>query len=126
MKYSAKQYAAALVAAVRGKSSSEQKEVMRRFFLLILRHGLWSRRALIIKEVKRQYLKELGMREVLVSAPEPLNSGTRKEIKRVIGKNIFWQEAVEPELLAGLKILIDEEVLIDASGKTQLDKLFGK
>lgn len=124
MRYSVKQYAAAFTSALGGKSVSEQKELSRRFLLVLQRHGLWSRRMPIIKEVERQYFKERGTRKVAVAAAAPLTAETRQEIERIIGKNIFWQETVEPELLAGMKILIDEEVLIDATGKTRLEKLF--
>lgn len=124
MKYSVKQYAAALVAALREKSDSEQRETARRFFVLLHRHGLWSRRLLILKEVERQFLKEHDARKVAVAAALPLSSKTRREIERTVGKNIFWQETVEPELLAGIKILVDDEILIDASAKRYVKRLF--
>lgn len=124
MPYSSRQYASALVAALKGKSDSEQKEAIRRFIALLRKRGLWSRRMLMLKETERQYLKEAGAAKVSLASAAPLAPETRRGIERVLGKNILWQERIDPGLLAGIKILVNEELLIDATAKRQIERMF--
>lgn len=124
MRHSVKQYASALVAAVKGKSDSEQREAIRRFITLLRKRGLWSRRMLMLKEAERQYLKEAGAVKVSLASAAPLAPETRREIERVLGKNILWQERTDPGILAGIKILVNEELLIDATAKRQIERMF--
>lgn len=124
MRYSVKQCAAALVAALRQKPDSEQKKTVRRFLFLLRKHGLWQRRMFILKEAERQYLRERNASKVVIASAAPVAPKTRQEIKRIVGRNAFWQETIEPGLLAGLKILINDEMLIDATGKRQVERMF--
>lgn len=125
MKLSTKQYASALHRAISGKSEIERKHIIRNFLFILQKNRDWQRLGLILKEVERLYLRESGLRKVEVETASPVKN-LRNELEMILGKNIFMKEKINPEILAGIKILIDDEFLIDASAKGRVDKMFSK
>ena len=102
----------------------EQQRLQRQFLVLVGQKGDSRRLGLILKEVEKQDLREQGLKKVLVETPDPITPQIKKGIREVLGKDILIQEKINPELIAGIKILINDEILVDASAKTQLRKLF--
>ena len=124
MKFSARQYAAALLEAASGKPEAERKRLLKRFFLLLVKNGDFARLGAVLQETERQFLKASGTRKVKVETPAPLAESVKKDIEHLVGKKVFLEETINPALLAGIRILIDEEILIDASAETQIRKMF--
>lgn len=124
MKHSARQYAEALIDALHGKEDKERLAVLRRFVRLLRRKG--DNRQL--KRIAVQYEKYLLKREkrvkLEVSSPEALSDKTRKALKEAVGKDLLLIEKIDPSLLAGIQILLDDTVLIDATGRRMLETLF--
>ena len=126
MKYSARIYANALVAVLREKSAAEQKKITRRFAALLQKNRDWPRRAAIIRAADKEYRRVSGRTHIRVETPESLTGHTEKEIKNMFGRGAFLDTAVVPQHLAGIRILIDDEVLIDATARRRMDRLFPK
>lgn len=126
MKYRTAQYAQALHAAVKDVPEQKQKEIMRRFAALLGRHRVSGKSDLIVAAYEKIVLQESGMRKVTIESVAPVSEQLKKEIIELLGKKIFIEEEAHPELLAGIKILVDNELLIDASAKRQLEKIFQK
>ena len=126
MKYRVVQYAQALHNAVRGKSEKEQKEIMRRFAALLTRHRTSGKSNLIIAAYEKIVLRENGMRKVRIESASPVTERLKKEISEILGKGTYLEEQTNPKLLAGIKILVDGELLIDASAERQLERIFQK
>lgn len=124
MHYSVSHYAFALKEALKGKSEKERKEILKRFLLLLRRNHASSRLARILQKYEYVVLKESGLSKVRIESPAPLKADVRREISKAVGKKVILQEEIRTELLGGIKILIDDEVLIDASASHQLEKLF--
>lgn len=124
MKYRVTQYAQALHAALKNEPASKQKEIMRRFVVLLGRHRMSAKSGLIVSAYEKIVLRESGMRKVKIESAAPITEHLKKEISGILGKKILIEEKMNPELLAGIKILVDNELLIDASAKRQLEKLF--
>lgn len=123
MKFSTQQYATALYGALAEKSEPERKAVFRNFLSILQKNRDWSRLGLILKEVERLYLKEAGLKKVEVETASSSKT-MQRELKEILGKNILIKERVNPEILAGLKILINDEILVDASAKAQINRMF--
>mgnify|MGYP003394656396 FL=1 len=64
------------------------------------------------------------MRKVRIESAAPVSAQLKKEISEILGKKIVLEEKTRPDLLAGIKILVDDELLIDATGKRQLERIF--
>lgn len=126
MKYRITQYAEALHAALKNAPASKQKEVMRRFAVLLTRHRMSGKSDLVVAAYEKIVLRESGMRKVRIESAAPVSERLKKEIGGILGKKLVVEEETHPELLAGIKILVDNELLIDASAKRQLEKIFQK
>ena len=126
MRYTTKQYALALFAALKNKSAADRKEIIKRFLIILRKNRDGARLKLILQETERQHLKDMGLKKVEVVSAGGLSSKVKKEMGEILGGKILWQESVESKLLAGLRILIDEENLIDASASRFLNKIFVK
>ena len=126
MKYRPEQYAKALFAACHEKSDAEQKKIIKRFTDLLVRHQAMGKTHAICAAYEKLELRNKGMRSVRLETASLASEKLKNEIHRVLGKNIHIKEVVNPDLLGGLKILIDDEILIDASARRQMEELFIK
>ncbi|MBI2640515.1 MAG: F0F1 ATP synthase subunit delta [Candidatus Sungbacteria bacterium] len=123
-KYSISQYAAALILALEEKSGSKRSETIRRFLFIVRKNKDWSKLGRIVKEAEKQSLKKQGIKKVEVESAAPLSRAVKKEIEKIIGAKVVLEEKVRPEVLAGIKVLVDDEILIDASGISQVERMF--
>ncbi len=126
MRHTIPQYAVAFLGALQGKSGSERREAIRRFLFVLRKNKDWQKTNRIVKEVEKQELRAQGLRKVELESTDPVSQEIKKELTKIFGKKLFFKETMRPELLAGVKILVDGEILIDASGKRRLDLMFNK
>ena len=126
MRYSTKQYAATLVSALAGKSEKDEKKIIANFFSLLKRNGDFVKRREIFKEIERVVRKSDGVRKVVLETTVPVSEEVKKEIEKNLGSKAIFEENINPSVIGGMKILVDDEYLIDATVKRQLDKLFSK
>ena len=123
MKYAVSQYAEALVESLEGHTDKERKRLVRNFLSLLRTHRASSQLPRILGQAEAYILKKQGLKKVCIESPSPLSRATVHEIKKILGQNIVIEESSNPRLLAGINILVDNETLIDATGKTQLEKM---
>jgi len=126
MRYSIKQYAATVVSALTDKSDKDEHKIITNFFNFLRRNGDFVKRREIFKEIDRVSRESKGVRKVVIEAAAPISQETKKEIEKNLGAKAIFQENINPDVLGGIKILIDDEYLVDATVKRQLDKLFSK
>ncbi len=128
MKYTVKQYAATLLDSVqsngKAKSDKDQAAVVKKFLTLLQRNGDFARRAQIIKEAERQHFKANGIHKVDVELASETPASLEKDIEGAIGGKIVFRSLMNKEILGGIKILIDDETLIDGSARRQIARLF--
>lgn len=123
MKYHPREYAAALVAALEKKSLAEQKEITRNFVKLLHKYGDGAKVASVSREFERRYLAAAGLKKALIESADPTGGKLKNEIEKILGGNILFREIINPRLIAGIKILINDEVLVDASAQTQIKRM---
>lgn len=126
MKYSPRQYAKALLLILAERKPPEQKELIRRFLLLLSKKGDRSRLGLIVREFEKQHLAALKIKKVQLESVDPVPARVKKEMETLLGHNLLFQEKINPVLIAGIKILVNDELLIDASAATQISRIFSK
>jgi len=126
MKYRPQQYAQALLAACEQKSDAEQKKIVKRFTDLLVRHQATGKTRLICEAYKKLSLRAQGMRGVRLETAGVVSEKFKTEIRAILGKNIHIEEVINPDLLGGVKIIVDNEILIDASARWQIEGLFIK
>ena len=124
MRYRVAHYARVLHMTLKGKKREERRIALGRFLNVLRRNRDSSRLGLILAEVEKNYLREKGINKVRIESVSPLAERLRKEITSLYGTHTLVEEVEKPELIAGVKILVDGELLIDASVLRQLTRLF--
>lgn len=124
MKYSSRIYATALAEALDGKPKEEQKQIANRFLQIVYKNRDKQKLGRILEETEKIILIKTDTAKVRLESVEPVSAKLKHEIKEVINKNVLFSEKIKPELLAGIKILINDELLIDASAQSRLNKIF--
>jgi len=126
MRYSTRQYVKAFWEALSGKREEEQILLMRNFLKILAKNRDLSRLGLILKEIQRHYFREAGLKKIEVESAAPIPPAIKKELVQIFGEKIYIKESIKPGLLAGIKIIIDDTLLIDASGRKMIEQLFYK
>lgn len=124
MKYTPRQYALALRAVLQNKTAAEKRGVIRNFLNLLTRNRDQSKLEMILQETEKAERKERGLYKIELASPTVISPELKKGIKKAFGRKVIFEEKIDPDLLAGLKILIEDDTLIDATAKNQLNKLF--
>ena len=124
MNYRPLQYAQALYAACEKKSDADKKKIVRRFAKLLVEHRATGKTAAICAAYEKLVLQSKGTRKVRVETAGALSEKLKTDIRVMLGKNIHIEALTNRDLLGGVKILIDDEILIDASARRQMENLF--
>ena len=82
--------------------------------------ALWAR---IVPCVSLEIVRHQGGRWVVVETAHALTDMQRKKIKEVFSKKDYVEERIRPELVSGLRVLVDGEREFDGSLKRKLDLL---
>jgi F0F1-type ATP synthase delta subunit len=123
MNYTSRQYAAALFDALADKEPAQRREILTQFLkTLDKNHDSHSLKRILV-DYEKVFLKKQGMRKVDIESASPITEVVRTEIEKTLGKKILLTEKVNPELIAGLTLLVDDTAFIDASARTQINTL---
>ncbi len=125
MRYKATHYAQALVEALTDTTPETAHVRIRAFGELLKKHRMLGKAQSIGRAAERRLAAAAGVRRVLVESVAS-NSAVQKEITDLLDGKVWIEEKVRPELIAGIRILIDDETLIDASAERRLAVLFKK
>ncbi|MFY9463249.1 MAG: F0F1 ATP synthase subunit delta [Candidatus Sungiibacteriota bacterium] len=124
MRSTSGQYAHALIDALVEASDDARPQIIRRFLALLRKNKDMRRLGAIMRKVEKQSLADQGLYKIAVSSVSPLTEKTKNEIEKSLAKKLLWEETIDPALLGGIRILIDDELLIDASARHRLDRMF--
>lgn len=124
MTHSPKRYARALFEALDGKTGNDRKKLLKHFLFVLSRRGDSQKLTRILVELERVYLAKAKAKKVEVESADPISRNARENIAKTLGGKVFFAERVRPELLAGIKILVNGELLIDASASSLIRKMF--
>lgn len=124
MKLSIKQYAQILYKIHEDKSDLEKNIKM--FVALLRKNNDLSKIVKIFGEFENYRKNKKGLVDVFIESPFGIDSGEKSKIKEMVvkktGKHPELKEKINPNLVAGLKIQIND-LLIDASIRTKLRNL---
>lgn len=93
---------------------------------VLARNGDAVKKNQIIEEAEKEYFRKEGISKVVAETAGEAPSSIKKDIEEALHKKVDLVSSVNPGIIGGIKILIDDETLIDASVKTQLNKLFSR
>jgi F0F1-type ATP synthase delta subunit len=124
MRYAAHYYAKALVQAL-DVPGAKQDAIAKNFLELVRRNGDETRLKKILEEASRLSRGRGGAREVMIESARPLTKTQEKSLEPLMKSGDVIQRKVNPDLVAGVKLTVNDEMQFDGSMKAKLDKLFG-
>ena len=124
MKFSSQQYAVALYDAVHETSPKDHDVVLDNFVKILAQIGELSKHQEIEKEYHLLEMKEKGISsvEVTVAKDIEINSALINQLNEIIGNKVEIKKKVDEGIVGGVIVRVDD-MLIDASIKTQLENL---
>ena len=120
MKPKAKFYAAALVRVMVSKKNNEKK-ITDNFFALLQKNGDIKKAKEIIFLAEDIYVKKAGGRRVTVETARKIDHAGLKGITK---KGDILEEKINPNLIAGVKIVVNGERQLDFSLHKKLNDIF--
>lgn len=128
MRYPAHIYAKALsevIVKAKGMSEKEQDAVVARFIALVRKNGDEAHLRKLVEEAARFVRGKSGVRKVTMETARTLGTRQKKQLAAFMKAGDVLEEKVNPELVAGVKIIVNDELQFDGSLKGKLDTLFG-
>ena len=122
-RFTPKQYAVALFESYTEAKPSEQDMVLKTFAAILAKNydrGLFPKIAMQLKKLEQS---RAGAYEVVVTSARPLDRSILKQIGEKVGKNSRIEEVIDPFVLGGMKVLINDEIIIDGTYKTRISKM---
>ena len=123
MKYSVQNYAKALVATIEDPKA-DKGAIVKNFLALVRKNGDETRLKNIIQEASRLSRGKGGVREVTIASARPLEKSQEKLLEKFIKPGDVVSYTTDPDLVAGVKIIVNDEMQFDGSMKAKLDRLF--
>lgn len=120
MKYSPRQYAQALYESLR--EIEDVDSVFKNFYTILLRNNDLKLINKVIEKIEEIDKEERGVKEVEVTGAKKIDKDLVLKLREIIGNKTEIQEKIDPDLIGGLKIQIND-LLIDGSIKGKLNKL---
>ncbi|OHA03586.1 MAG: hypothetical protein A3J58_00395 [Candidatus Sungbacteria bacterium RIFCSPHIGHO2_02_FULL_52_23] len=124
MKYTVTQYAEALAEALAPAGAEKRPSMIRRFLGMLRKNKDSKLLAAIVRKTERRWLADQNLHKVAVTSASPLTAAVKKEIEAVLTRKPMWEEKIDPAILGGMRILVDDETMIDASARSRLDRMF--
>jgi F0F1-type ATP synthase delta subunit len=129
MKYSVHTYAQAFVEALEehadAKKGLAEATLGKNFMALVTKNGDESHLANILDEASRLARGKSGIRQVTIESARELSTSQKAELKHFTKPHDVIEERIDPELIAGIKITVNDEMQFDGSLKKKLNKALG-
>ena len=124
MKYSISDYAKALDRAL-ANPKSDKSAIVKNFLGLMRHNGDEGRAKKILNAAARFSRGRNAMREVMVESARPLVQSQQALVKKFLKPSDVVAYTIDPDLVAGVKMVVNDEMQFDGSLKAKLDTLFG-
>jgi F0F1-type ATP synthase delta subunit len=124
MKYSIQNYAKALVGAIENLGTKSDAAIGKNFLAIVQKNGDEARLPKILDEAGRLARARGGAREVVIASARPLSDPQKKALHRFIKTGDIVRYVVDPDLVAGVKITVNDEMQFDGTMKAKLDEMF--
>ena len=119
MKYKSKIYAEA-IADLELESKSDKKKISDSFLKILQKNGDMKKAKEVISLAENLYFKKTGKRKVILEMARKIKNISDLFTK----KDDVVKEKINPEIVAGIKIIINNEKQLDFSLKNKLDRIF--
>jgi len=122
MKYSVNTYAKALAEAAADPKTDDAK-IMRNFLAIVRKNGDEAHLRAIVHAAERMLWEKTGVRKITVESARALLKPAHTLVKDILKPRDVVEEKIDPSLIAGVKIIVNEELQFDGSLKGRLDHM---
>lgn len=128
MRYPTHIYAKALAEVIadtyKKDGEKDSAKIVKNFLELVRRNGDEVHLRKILEEAARFARGAAGIRKVSVESARALTAAQEKEIAKFLKKDDVVERAIDPSIIAGVRLIVDDEMQFDGSLKGKLDALF--
>jgi len=125
MKYKVKDYAKSLVEILSNNKLNDKKLTIS-FIKLLERQGDFAKAKEILEQAEFLITKQQGKKSVVLETARKLTESQKKNLAKFIEKGDIVKEKINPELIAGIKIIVDGERQFDQTMLKKINSLFKK
>ena len=119
MRYSPKQYALAILDLMTHKKAEDSK-IAKNFLKLLEKNGDIKKAKHILVLAEALYFKKTDTRKITIETARKI-----KNVSKIFAeKGDVIEEKINPDIIAGLKIIINGEKQLDFSLKNRLEEIF--
>ena len=123
MKYKSEYYAKALLSLI--EEHPEKEDVLVESFIKIVKGaGDGAHFGKIINVFERLFFKRKEQEHILIVSAHVLGDKLLEKIKNIFSKETIFEYEIRPDLVAGVRIIINGERMIDVSLRRKLALLF--
>jgi F0F1-type ATP synthase delta subunit len=126
MRYTPRHYAEALYLAIKETSPAGKTKILKQFLSVVQKHNDWRKIHAILHSFEKVYLEKEGLRTVMIEYVDVMPKGLKEAIARQLGSKLIFEERRDSELYAGVRIFVNNEILIDASARRILQAMFAE
>lgn len=124
MRYSPTLLAKAFLVVSHKTPQNKDGQIIKNFLNVAAKYGGASYLKKTMGEIERLARQERGLKQISINSARPLPRKLVTAITSNFHKNDEVRESISPELIAGIKIVIDNELSIDNTLKRKLETLF--
>lgn len=124
MRYAPEIYAKAFLDVAQKHGASTEQQLAARLHHIVAKNGDLPRMDVILSAIGRESVKRAGGRMVMIEVARESAEKEASRISSVFKKPDHVETRVNPELIAGTRIIINGEQELDHSLRGKLKKLF--
>ncbi len=121
-KNKAKLYAKALADIIIG-GKADEKKIINNFVKLLVSSGYEKKSKEILELTEDFLLQKKGKRRITFETARKVTPGQKKILESIVNKGDIVKEKINPELIAGIKIIINGSQQFDSSMQSKLQKI---
>ena len=125
MKYPTHIYAKALVEVLGDPKIKDDASIAKNFLDLMERNGDAGHLRKILEEASRFARGKSGVRKITIESARALSPRQKDAMKHFMKAGDMVEERIDPELIAGIKIVLNDELQFDGSLKNKLNGVLG-
>ena len=114
---------AKVLAEVLSTKGIDEKKIVNNFVKLLVKEGYEKKSKEILDLAEGFLLAKQGKRKITFETARKITAGQKKLLETVARKGDVVKEKINPELIAGIKIIINDSKQFDGSLQSKLQKI---
>jgi F0F1-type ATP synthase delta subunit len=124
MRYSPELYAKSLFEVLEASKPSEHDTVFKKFLQTVEKNGDYSRVNAITASFEKLVIKSNGGKMIDIETAREIDKDMKAKLSKMFGANDLIKTSINPRLVAGVRVELDEELELDYSLARKFRKLF--